>query len=124
MKGHAVSLSWVLLVFSLTACQVPRDRGESPVYRNETLVAELDHSVKDIADATGRVFSDLGIVPRLSAVSKIEGVIRGQDPEKRTNVKISLVRTPSERTEVTIRVGTRGDEVESQKLLEAIKDHL
>ena len=93
------------------------------VYVTGSLKEHVEHPPEEVRVATVKGFEDLGMPIIRNVGDSLTGEVKSEFSDEKS-VKVDLESVGENMTEVTIRVGTFGDEVRSRRVMYAIKNHL
>ncbi|GAB4270486.1 MAG TPA: hypothetical protein DIU37_04200 [Opitutae bacterium] len=118
-----MSFASAFFMAGCTALLVGGAAAGTVAYVNGELKKTEDGTVKDLADATSDAFKNLGYKQISSNYDKTSGelIARTSTDDK---VTVKLTKKTKDTTEVSIRVGTFGDQDISLSVLEAIEKEL
>ena len=119
-------LSSVALVLPLTAlngCIAVAAAAAGAAYFLGDLEEEFDNSPPEVAKAVTSALEDLGIPIESVRVTELDGKVLAKTATDKS-ISVLIERRPNDRTWISLRVGSFGDEDSSRWIMERIRHHL
>ena len=129
-KGPQGCIGWYVLVMAVwvfvPGCAlllVGAGAAGTVAYVRGDLEGSVPESIAAVCVATGQAMEEMGLVPEQNQCDALTGEITAHNAQGK-KITVKLNRTESDQTAILVRVGTFGDQQQSQAIYDKIKEKL